>query len=187
MAERTTIRDIARMARVSTATVSRVLNQRPDVDPATRERIMRLIVDLGYHPDHAATVLASALKHKVKSASLVPPFPPDFLWGVSTSALQIEGALSDEGRGPSIWDEYVAYPAPSFAPQTAAIACDHYHRMPEDVALLKNLGVNAYRFSIAWPRIMPEGDGPVNSKGLDFYDRLVDTLLKANIAPMATL
>ena len=187
MAERTTIRDIARLARVSTATVSRVLNQRPDVDPATRERILRLIVDVGYHPDHAATVLASAPTHNVKSASLVPPFPPDFLWGVSTSALQIEGALTDDGRGPSIWDEYVAYPAPSFAPQTAATACDHYHRMSEDVALLQNLGVNAYRFSIAWPRVMPQGEGSVNSKGLDFYDRLVDTLLKANIAPLATL
>jgi beta-glucosidase len=187
MAERRTIRDIARLARVSTATVSRVLNQRPDVDPATRERILRLIVEVGYHPDHAATVLANAPKHKVKSASLVPPFPPGFLWGVSTSALQIEGALADDGRGPSIWDDYVAYPAPSFAPQTAAIACDHYHRMSEDVALLQNLGVNAYRFSIAWSRVMPEGTGYVNPKGLDFYDRLVDTLLQANITPLATL
>src|SRR5215469_18784299 len=94
MAVRATIRDIARLAGVSTATVSRVVNQRPDVDPATRERVRAVIADLGYQPDHAATVLASAPKHKDKPVSQVPPFPADFLWGVATSALQIEGALA---------------------------------------------------------------------------------------------
>ena len=187
MAPRTTIRDIARLAGVSTATVSRVLNQRPDVDPATRERVLAVILDLGYQPDHAATVLASAPKRRDNQIPLLPPFPSDFLWGVATSALQIEGAFEDDGRGPSIWDAYVAYPAPTFAPHTAVIACDHYHRMPEDVALMQSLGINGYRFSIAWPRVMPEGEGSVNSEGLDFYDRLVDNLLKADIVPMATL
>lgn len=187
MPVRTTIRDIARLAGVSTATVSRVLNQRPDVDPATRERVLALIVELGYHPDHAATVLASALKHKDKLVALTPPFPPDFLWGVATSAFQIEGALAEDGRGPSIWDAYVAHPAPSFAPQSAEVACDHYHRMAEDVALIQDLGVNAYRFSVAWPRVMPEGEGAINPRGLDFYDRLVDALLAAHITPLVTL
>ena len=187
MPPRTTIRDIARLAGVSTATVSRALNQRPDVDPATRDRVLALVVDLGYQPDHAATVLASTPKRRDTLSPLLPPFPPDFLWGVATSALQVEGAFEDDGRGPSIWDSFVAHPAPTFAPHTAAIACDHYHRMPEDVALLQSLGVSAYRFSIAWPRVMPEGEGSVNPKGLDFYDRLVDKLLAADIVPMATL
>jgi beta-glucosidase len=114
------------------------------------------------------------------------PFPKDFLWGASTSAYQIEGALDEDGRGRCIWD--------TFADQghiqdgtTAATACDHYHRWPEDIALMKAAGFNAYRFSIAWPRILPAGQGAVNAKGLDFYDRLVDGLLAAGIRPMACL
>ncbi|MBA3826111.1 MAG: beta-glucosidase [Ktedonobacterales bacterium] len=179
-----TIRDIARLAGVSAATVSRVLNHKPDVDPATRERILGLIKEMDYHPDHTAVVLASN-KHHRAPAKL--QFPPDFLWGVATSAFQIEGALRADGRGASIWDDYVAHPPPDFRPQTAEIACDHYQRMAEDVALLARLGVQAYRFSIAWPRIFPTGEGQINLRGLDFYERLVDALLAANISPLVTL
>lgn len=107
----------------------------------------------------------------------------DFLWGVSTSAFQIEGAFDAGGRGPSVWDEFT----PVHENQNASVACDHYHRWREDVALMTQLGVNAYRFSIAWPRIQPSGKGPVNAEGLDFYDRLVDALVDVGIAPVATL
>ena len=104
-------------------------------------------------------------------------FPDDFIWGVATSAYQIEGANAEDGRGPSIWD--------SFSDSQAA--CDHYHRYPQDVRLMKDLGLAAYRFSVSWPRVLPEGSGRVNEAGLDFYDRLVDELLTAGIAPYATL
>ncbi|MFD4641523.1 GH1 family beta-glucosidase [Lentzea sp. NPDC058436] len=107
----------------------------------------------------------------------------DFLWGVSTSAFQIEGAFDAGGRGPSVWDEFT----PVHENQNASVACDHYHRWREDVALMTQLGVNAYRFSIAWPRIQPSGKGPVNAEGLDFYDRLVDALVDIDIAPVVTL
>ncbi len=114
-------------------------------------------------------------------------FPADFLWGVSTSAYQIEGAVHEDGRGASIWDQFAATPGKVHQGQTGAVACDHYHRMPEDVALMASLGLKAYRFSIAWPRIQPEGTGAANSLGLDFYDRLVDALLAHDIVPLATL
>ncbi|SFR17048.1 beta-glucosidase [Lentzea waywayandensis] len=107
----------------------------------------------------------------------------DFLWGVSTSAFQIEGAFTAGGRGPSVWDEF----SPVHENQDASVACDHYNRWREDVALMTQLGVNAYRFSIAWPRIQPSGKGPVNAEGLDFYDRLVDALVDVGIAPVVTL
>jgi len=107
----------------------------------------------------------------------------DFLWGVSTSAFQIEGAFDVGGRGPSVWDGFT----PVHDDHNASVACDHYHRWREDVALMTQLGVNAYRFSIAWPRIQPSGKGPVNAEGLDFYDRLVDALVDIGIAPVVTL
>lgn len=106
-------------------------------------------------------------------------FPPGFLWGVATSAFQIEGATSEDGRGPATWD--------TFAPGQADTACDHYHRWPEDVALLTDLGVGAYRFSFAWPRVQPTGTGAPNPRGLAFYDRLLDALCAAGIAPVATV
>ncbi|CAK0778293.1 Beta-glucosidase A [Gammaproteobacteria bacterium] len=118
--------------------------------------------------------------------SQIPSFPKDFFWGASTSAYQIEGALNAEGRGPSIWDTFSAAGKIQDG-TTAAKACDHFRRWPEDVALLKQAGFNAYRFSIAWPRIIPNGYGVVNPRGLDFYDRLVDGLLEAGIRPMACL
>lgn len=117
----------------------------------------------------------------------IPSFPENFIWGISTSAAQIEGAALEDGRGPSIWDEFAARPGTIKDGSTPAIACDHYHRWQEDVALLRDLGVTAYRFSIAWPRVLPEGTGTVNPKGLDFYARLVDALLAAGITPMPCL
>ena len=117
----------------------------------------------------------------------VARFPRDFLWGVATSAYQIEGALEADGRGRSIWDSFAERPGAIERAETAAVACDHYHRLEEDLALLRRLGVGSYRFSIAWPRIQPSGSGAVNPAGLDFYDRLVDGLLARGIRPFPTL
>ncbi|BFV60804.1 GH1 family beta-glucosidase [Kitasatospora sp. CMC57] len=113
--------------------------------------------------------------------------PAGFRWGASTAAYQIEGAVEEGGRGPSIWDVFAARPGAVRDGQTGAVACDHYHRWPEDVALMRGLGLDGYRFSIAWPRIQPTGAGPVNQEGLAFYDRLVDALLEAGITPLPTL
>ncbi|SNT35659.1 beta-glucosidase [Actinomadura meyerae] len=113
--------------------------------------------------------------------------PEGFRWGVATAAYQIEGAVDEDGRGPSTWDTFAHTPGRVRDGHTGDVACDHYHRWPEDVALMSGLGVGAYRFSIAWPRVQPSGSGPVNAKGLDFYDRLVDGLLAAGISPAATL
>ncbi|WP_435123104.1 GH1 family beta-glucosidase [Micromonospora tulbaghiae] len=117
----------------------------------------------------------------------MPEFPAGFRWGVSTSAYQIEGATTVDGRGPSIWDTFAHDPGRIADGSTGDQACDHYHRYAEDTALLGGLGVSAYRFSIAWPRIQPAGTGPANAAGLDFYDRLVDGLLAAGVDPVATL
>ncbi len=113
-------------------------------------------------------------------------FPRGFLWGASTSAYQIEGALDADGRGTDIWDSFTQAGRVQDG-SSAKLACDHYHRYAEDVALLQAAHFNAYRFSIAWPRVVPAGTGAVNQKGLDFYDRLVDRLLDAGIQPMACL
>ncbi|WP_377273920.1 GH1 family beta-glucosidase [Peterkaempfera sp. SMS 1(5)a] len=117
----------------------------------------------------------------------LPRFPAGFRFGAATAAYQIEGAATEDGRGPSIWDTYSHTPGRTEGGETGDSACDHYHRYPEDVELLRRLGVDDYRFSIAWPRVRPAGDGPVNDKGLDFYDRLVDELLAAGIEPVPTL
>lgn len=114
-------------------------------------------------------------------------FPKGFHFGAATSAYQIEGAVQADGRGPSMWDEFAHHSGRIADKSTGDIACDHYHLMPQDVALIKTLGHNAYRFSIAWPRVLPHGTGPVNAQGLDFYERLVDALLEKGIAPYATL
>ena len=114
-------------------------------------------------------------------------FPPDFEWGVATAAFQIEGAVGVDGRGESIWDRFSHTPGRIITGDNADVACDHYHRWPEDIALMRELGVTAYRFSIAWPRVIPRGRGTVNEAGLDFYSRLVDALLASGIAPYATL
>lgn len=185
MRERLTIQDIARLAGVSKATVSRVLNQKPDVDPHTRERILRIMEEHGFVPDVSAMRLAS--NHGRKNHAPVSAFPASFLWGAATSAYQIEGAASEDGRQPSIWDTFAQEPGAIHGGETGAVAADHYHHLSEDVALMAQLNLNAYRFSLAWPRILPEGRGAVNQRGLDFYDRLVDALLARGIAPVATL
>ena len=114
-------------------------------------------------------------------------FPADFVWGTATASYQIEGAVAEDGRGPSIWDTFAATPGTIDDGSTGAVACDHYHRWEQDLDLMQRLGVGAYRFSIAWPRVIPAGTGAVNQAGLDFYDRLVDGLLERGIAPFATL
>ena len=114
-------------------------------------------------------------------------FPDGFLWGTATSAYQIEGAVDEDGRSRSIWDTFAHTPGKIADGSNADRANDHYHRYKEDVGLIKQLGVKAYRFSIAWSRVFPEGGGAPNPKGLDFYDRLVDELLKNGIEPFATL
>ena len=114
-------------------------------------------------------------------------FPSNFLWGAATCAYQIEGAWDEDGRGESIWDRFSHTPGNIIDGSNGDVACDHYHRWPEDIALMKSLGLRAYRFSIAWPRILPDGRGRVNQAGLDFYRRLVDGLLEAGITPFATL
>lgn len=114
-------------------------------------------------------------------------FPPGFIWGAATSAYQIEGAVDEDGRGPSIWDRFSHTPGKTRDGHTGDVACDHYHRYQGDVALMADLGLQAYRFSIAWPRVLPQGRGPLNQAGLDFYRRLADALLERGITPYATL
>lgn len=114
-------------------------------------------------------------------------FPESFLWGVGTSAYQIEGAVRAGGRSPSIWDTFCQQPGAIMNGDTGATACDHYHRYQDDVALMKTLGLKSYRFSIAWPRVLHDGTGQPNPPGLDFYDQLVDELLAAQIEPFVTL
>jgi beta-glucosidase len=114
-------------------------------------------------------------------------FPKGFLWGSATASYQVEGAVSEDGRGPSIWDTFSHTPGKVVDNATGDVADDHYHRYKEDVQLMKALGVKSYRFSIAWPRVFPNGDGSPNPQGLDFYNRLVDELLANNIQPFATL
>lgn len=114
-------------------------------------------------------------------------FPSDFLWGAATASYQVEGAAFEDGKGESIWDRFSHTPGRIKHGDIGDVACDHYHRYLEDVAIMQTIGLQAYRFSISWPRILPQGDGAVNEAGLDFYDRLVDALLAAHIEPLATL
>ncbi|UZQ83342.1 GH1 family beta-glucosidase [Thermoanaerobacter sp. RKWS2] len=113
-------------------------------------------------------------------------FPKDFVWGVATSSYQIEGAVNEDGRTPSIWDTFSKTEGKTYKGHTGDVACDHYHRYKEDVEILKEIGVKAYRFSIAWPRIFPE-EGKYNPKGMDFYKKLIDELQKRDIVPAATI
>jgi beta-glucosidase len=121
------------------------------------------------------------------SDSFYRRFPSDFRWGVATAAYQIEGAVGEDGRGPSIWDTFSHTPGRTHGGDTGDIACDHYHRYRDDVALMAAASLRHYRLSIAWPRIFPEGTGAMEARGLSFYDRLVDTLLDAGITPLVTL
>src|SRR5262249_52107840 len=114
-------------------------------------------------------------------------FPQDFIWGAATASYQIEGATREDGRGESVWDRFCATPGKVRNGDTGDVACDFYHRYRDDVALMRELGIDAFRFSISWPRVLPRGRGKVNQAGLDFYDRFVDELLARGIEPFATL
>jgi beta-glucosidase len=114
-------------------------------------------------------------------------FRDGFVWGAATASYQIEGAAKEDGRGPSIWDTFSGTPGKVTGGDTGEVACDHYHRYPDDIRLMRDLGLQAYRFSVAWPRIQADGSGPVNAPGLAFYDRLVDELLDNDITPYVTL
>lgn len=123
----------------------------------------------------------------MKNSLVSYQFPEDFLWGAATASYQIEGATEEDGRQPSVWDSFSRIPGKILNGDTGAVACDHYHRYQEDIQLMVELGIKNYRFSIAWPRIIPEGRGTVNEQGVDFYKRLVDNLLNHGITPHATL
>ena len=114
-------------------------------------------------------------------------FPSNFVWGAATAAYQIEGAWNEDGKGESIWDRFSHTPGKITNGDTGDVACDHYHRYPEDIALMRQIGLKGYRFSVSWPRVLPAGFGRVNLAGLGYYDRLVDSLLAANIEPFITL
>jgi beta-glucosidase len=120
-------------------------------------------------------------------ASQALTFPAGFRWGAATASYQIEGAATADGRQPSIWDTFARTPGKVYRGHSGDVACDHYHRYPDDIALMADLGIATYRLSVAWPRIKPDGSGPVNPRGLDFYDRLTDELLRHGIEPMITL
>ena len=130
---------------------------------------------------------APEVSAKQKKASKENMFPKDFIWGAATAAFQIEGAAREDGRGPSVWDTFSHTEGRTKNGDTGDVACDHYHRMEDDVKLMAELGIKHYRFGLSWTRIMPEGRGAVNEKGVDFYRRLTDALLKHGITPHATL
>jgi beta-glucosidase len=121
------------------------------------------------------------------SSQLIRSFPAEFVWGAATASYQIEGAANEDGRSESVWDRFAATPGKVRNGDNGAIACDFYNRYREDIGLMRELGLDAFRFSIAWPRVLPDGRGRVNEAGLDFYDRLVDELLGNGIAPFVTL
>ncbi|HYD29636.1 MAG TPA: GH1 family beta-glucosidase [Azospirillaceae bacterium] len=132
--------------------------------------------------------MKSADNHPATGSGGAPlTWPEGFLWGVSTSSYQIEGAAKEDGRGPSVWDLHCRQKDRVANGDTGEVACDHYHRYPEDVTLMKDIGIGAYRFSVAWPRVLPRGRGAANGKGLDFYDRLLDKVLEAGIEPWLCL
>jgi beta-glucosidase len=135
----------------------------------------------------APTSTPVAFTAPADEAALIARLPSGFRWGVATSAYQIEGAIDVDGRTPSIWDTFCRVPGAIDNGDTGDIACEHYTRMPADVALIKDLGLDTYRFSVSWPRVQPHGTGPVNPRGIAFYDRLVDELLAQGIDPWVTL
>lgn len=123
----------------------------------------------------------------IKSSDYAAQFPPDFVWGVATSAFQIEGASREDGKGPSVWDRFCETPGVIADASNGDTACDHYHRWQEDLDLIAGLGIDAYRFSVSWPRVLPEGGCAWNDKGLAFYDKLIDGILERGLKPYLTL
>src|SRR5262249_30564143 len=166
-----------------------------------RGLIAELPMPIRFTRRQLATVAASALGRAAAAVPFgAPPrkgagvgressraFPAGFLWGTATAAYQVEGAVSEDGRGPSIWDTFTHVPGKIRNDDNGDIANDHYHRYRDDVRSMRALGATAYRFSISWPRIFPQGTGAPNPKGLDFYDRLLDNLLANAVAPSPTL
>lgn len=135
----------------------------------------------------SAAMAAGLLLPRNALAEPTPSFPKDFLWGMATASYQVEGAWKEDGKGESIWDRFTHQPGHIRGAATGDIACDHYHLYPQDFAMLRQLNMKSFRFSIAWPRIQPTGRGPANQKGLDHYSRYVDALLEAGIRPFCTL
>lgn len=133
------------------------------------------------------TIQNEVLDPRVTDDETTGGLPRDFVWGVSTASYQIEGATQEDGRGPSVWDTYCKVPGHIANGDTGDVACDHYHRYAEDIALMHRLGIQSYRFSVAWPRVLPQGSGAPNEAGLAFYDRLIDGLLAAGIQPRLCL
>lgn len=141
----------------------------------------------------SCTAASAAPEASALSAKVTPvhdtslKFPTGFFWGTATASYQVEGAVHEDGRGESIWDRFSNSPSKIRGAATGAVACDEYHRYKEDISLMQRLGMKSYRLSIAWPRIQPAGRGPSNSRGLDYYNRVIDTLLEASIRPVVTL
>src|SRR3954454_25160791 len=135
-----------------------------------------------------ASVLSGSgmLSHGRIAAALTDDFPANFLWGSATAAYQVEGAWNVDGRGESIWDRFAHTPGNIKGDANGDVACDSYRRYADDIAILRQLGMKTYRFSIAWPRVQPGGKGPANAKGLDYYKRVTDALLEAGIRPFPT-
>jgi len=157
--------------------------------PLSRRRFAQTLGVAALGASAASSIAGGVPDAGAQPAGAAPPrsFPAGFLWGSATASYQVEGAVKEDGRAPSVWDTFAHTPGKTVNGATGDVADDHYHRYKDDVALMKALGVKTYRFSIAWPRVFPNGDGPPNPKGLDFYNRLVDELLASGIQPFATL
>jgi beta-glucosidase len=153
----------------------------------SRRTFARLFGSAALAPTALTNLATSAYGQTSQSSTTGRSFPKGFLWGSATASYQVEGAVNEDGRGPSIWDTFSHTPGTTNNGDTGDIADDHYHRYKEDVALMKALGLKTYRFSIAWPRVFPQGTGTPNPKGLDFYNRMLDQLLAAGIQPYCTL
>ena len=153
----------------------------------SRRTFARLFGSTALAPAALTNLATSASGQSVPSTAAGRSFPPGFLWGSATASYQVEGAVNEDGRGPSIWDTFSHTPGKTNNGDTGDVADDHYHRYKEDVQLMKDLGLKTYRFSVAWPRVFPQGTGTPNPKGLDFYNRMLDELLAAGIQPYCTL
>jgi beta-glucosidase len=153
----------------------------------SRRTFARLFGSAALAPTALTNLATAASAQTGQSPSTARSFPAGFLWGSATASYQVEGAVNEDGRGPSIWDTFSRISGKTNNGDTGDVADDHYHRYKEDVQLMKALGLKTYRFSVAWPRVYPQGTGTPNPKGLDFYNRLVDELLANNIQPYCTL
>jgi beta-glucosidase len=153
----------------------------------SRRTFARLFGSAAIAPAALSSLATPAFGQSPQRAAGTRSFPQGFLWGSATASYQVEGAVNEDGRGPSIWDTFSHIPGKTNNGDTGDVANDHYHLYKEDVQLMKNLGLKTYRFSVAWPRVFPQGIGTPNPKGLDFYNRLVDELLANNIQPFCTL